>query len=983
MRLSICCLMFITILCGGENWNFDGNLDSASGRAQLRITGGTGEYTADRFGNPGKALYLTEGQRLIFGDFSFSDGQKDRPFCLAWYQKCEVPEDKSGRPESKILTMFSKKGEYRIGWSAAFRGTLYSGDKIKSSHCPQMRMNSGKWTHIAVNFDGNDFTFFQDGKLLGGVAGENNSPEYRAMVPDKNPLVFGGNFKGAIDDLQILDRVLTQEEIRRLVSPSVTVAKRTDTTAWKYRFSSFVDTKNPENKLKLETVAGLSFDDEAIYAAVHCQLPEGYISKSRESGQIWLDDSVELFLFPIPGESHYYQFVVNSAGAVLSAMDGDSRWESGFTAVVNQTGNAWTVEMRIPFDKMRLDHRVGSDWGINIIRNTPGANEHAMLAWTPDYRDAKKAAVARFETAPQLWRFQRPFLLAQLREFKERVSEELLVSVESMEKRLQSASALPEEFGREFTELKEKYVKHELNAYAIYSGRLRINAGHTLQKIPREAGSYFQAQAIPVTLTAAAGEAESFQLTVESTDQNPLLKLVAAPGKLWGEKISLEWTAHLVEHVKTMSAPRYPTSHVGYWADPLLPLGEFDVSPGLRRTLWFTVEVPPGTPAGNYSGEIVISGDGENVSIPVKLRVRPFELPHTLKTAFGNYRQAHQRYCGKELPFDKFVESCRFLKRYRLDSKNAFQESVIWKKDQPDLTEAAKLFTELKPFYSALYRLPSARVLQKQWQPENWLARYRSTVEKWPQNETYVYGVDELKERDCPPEKCDEVMAIYRRFKEIAPWPIVQTIDHNGADFLPKMVGSVDIWCPLLRLYDRESDFFQERKREGEILWLYTCIADFYPLPTFYLDSPATDPRVIFHLTFKAGATGFLYWTVNWWHYYLNPDWPENPEFKKQKNTHGDGMLVYPGPDFSLYPSIRLEAIRDGIEDYEYLALLKSLMASLPNEKTLIAEAEILLSSAEVCRSMTDFTTSPEVILGYRQKVGDMIEKLLAKKNGR
>jgi len=42
---------------------------------------------------------------------------------------------------------------------------------------------------------------------------------------------------------------------------------------------------------------------------------------------------------------------------------------------------------------------------------------------------------------------------------------------------------------------------------------------------------------------------------------------------------------------------------------------------------------------------------------------------------------------------------------------------------------------------------------------------------------------------------------------------------------------------------------------------------------------------------------------------------------RQHKWANGDGNLIYPGPESPL-SSIRLENIRDGLEDYEYLRLL-------------------------------------------------------------
>jgi hypothetical protein len=74
------------------------------------------------------------------------------------------------------------------------------------------------------------------------------------------------------------------------------------------------------------------------------------------------------------------------------------------------------------------------------------------------------------------------------------------------------------------------------------------------------------------------------------------------------------------------------------------------------------------------------------------------------------------------------------------------------------------------------------------------------------------------------------------------------------------------------------------------------------------------------------GFTGLLYWAVD--HWTQNP-WEDVDTYTQPKeNAHypGEGMLVYPGDAAGLrgtVPSIRLKWIREGVEDYEYVELLK------------------------------------------------------------
>ncbi|MNI32621.1 hypothetical protein D3C73_865410 [compost metagenome] len=74
-----------------------------------------------------------------------------------------------------------------------------------------------------------------------------------------------------------------------------------------------------------------------------------------------------------------------------------------------------------------------------------------------------------------------------------------------------------------------------------------------------------------------------------------------------------------------------PVVKFDHFAEPvedsptLLPIA---LRQGESKQMWVTVKVPAGTPAGFYSGTIVITADGAPAgSLTLDIRVLPFELP--------------------------------------------------------------------------------------------------------------------------------------------------------------------------------------------------------------------------------------------------------------------------------------------------------------------------------------------------------------------
>jgi len=256
-------------------------------------------------------------------------------------------------------------------------------------------------------------------------------------------------------------------------------------------------------------------------------------------------------------------------------------------------------------------------------------------------------------------------------------------------------------------------------------------------------------------------------------------------------------------------------------------------------------------------------------------------------------------------------------------------------------------------------------------------------------HEAYVYGIDEPAPRAYP-----FVRRVYEMVREAAPdFPIMQTVNQTVPGELADLV---DIWCPLS---SRVSDgFYAQRKQAGDTLWMYVCCGPKPPYANFFIDQPATDHRVLFWQAWDAGATGLLYWCICWWNGLPGPatgepHFPDVPVVLKDRSdsllklgVNGDGILVWPGPDMTPYPSLRLEVIRDGIEDYEYLALLSRCVdaaqglpaAQRPAPETLEQARALCRVPEEISRTFTEYTKDPAVILARRKAIGDMIEGLTA-----
>jgi len=120
-------------------------------------------------------------------------------------------------------------------------------------------------------------------------------------------------------------------------------------------------------------------------------------------------------------------------------------------------------------------------------------------------------------------------------------------------------------------------------------------------------------------LKAGRGEWESFQVVIRS-DVGRLISfevydLEGLRGKIVGSTVSVFREV-------------YVDTPAGRRADPLVPAaGHADAAAGENTVLWFDVFVPPGTYAGKYVGRLKFKWSGGELELPLELTVWDVELP--------------------------------------------------------------------------------------------------------------------------------------------------------------------------------------------------------------------------------------------------------------------------------------------------------------------------------------------------------------------
>ena len=281
----------------------------------------------------------------------------------------------------------------------------------------------------------------------------------------------------------------------------------------------------------------------------------------------------------------------------------------------------------------------------------------------------------------------------------------------------------------------------------------------------------------------------------------------------------------------------------------------------------------------------------------------------------------------------------------------------------------------------------------------------------------YVYWYDEPEEKDYP--FVTEGFGLLKKYAPDLARMLTEEPNDRLCDQLDAAGGNIDIWCPVSNCFSMPEA--SRRMAKGERFWWYVCTGPKAPYCTEFTDHPAHELRLWHWQAFERGITGSLIWITNYWTCETAfPDGYQNPytdpvcyaQFDglapgvKLSWGNGDGRLFYP-PLCAAAPnsndghsndghsnnehsnngqqsiedpvdSIRIEELREGIEDYEILLTLRERYEA--KKSTLTQEErsaiEKIFDFSDITTSLTSFTDDPALILRHRARAAEAIERL-------
>jgi hypothetical protein len=433
--------------------------------------------------------------------------------------------------------------------------------------------------------------------------------------------------------------------------------------------------------------------------------------------------------------------------------------------------------------------------------------------------------------------------------------------------------------------------------------------------------------------------------------------------------------------------------------------------------MWFTVRAPVDATPGEYHGVIIIraaecesrlsaaTGRGAKASptflkLPLRVKVLPFELPKStrLKTIFDfrlhgteEVRRQWLRFMAEHRLGISHVESAPAFSykdgKVTMDT-TAFDETARYCFDELRMQVGytpqffymfgwayppKKMFglEPLTPEYNAAFK-QAYKLFSDHLKARGWHDKFVYYISDEPHFD-HPFVVEQMKTLCALIHEVDATIPIYS-----STWRHCKEWD-----------SSLDLWGVGQYGCFPASELEQVLKA-GKHFW-FTCDGQM-ATDTPYL---ATE-RMLPYYCFKYGATGFEFWGINWWTY---DPWERGwHTFIRQSDDgkhhywvrypNGDGYLTYPGKPVGVdgpVSTIRLEQVREGLEDYEAIAMLserveKAKAAGKPcaaGEKALaMARNLVMIPNAGGLHS-TEILPDPDRIPAIRKAVNAAMVRLM------
>ncbi len=407
-------------------------------------------------------------------------------------------------------------------------------------------------------------------------------------------------------------------------------------------------------------------------------------------------------------------------------------------------------------------------------------------------------------------------------------------------------------------------------------------------------------------------------------------------------------------------------AYYGFYPDGLVPLENYkllhhnSIDAGQNQGIWINANIPLEQAAGLYTGNAVLTVDGEEFNIPMELKIYDATMPEQnhQPSSFAIWYD-HIVYGEGEYSTELADKYFWFLVDKRVmpldpdpSKRTDYNVYVDWVVETQ--AENPKISSYGLPYKVASHpTMTDKKIVDRNAIMELLTIMAEKNIElREAGNETinlfekafYYLGsiCDEptgtalqvVKDCDLIISECKIAIAdqyfkgkYQDLYESCMALRHVVTTAYNTDLLGSDTTGGVQTWCPQFQHFHTEQQRQEYADRQnttdrlmGEDAWWYGCNNPKIPYPTYHLDDDMISSRVISWMQFDYNIDGDLYWCVN---IYKTGDAWTIPAVSESVQ---EGRLIYPGAKYGIdgpLSTLRMESIREGREDYEFLWLLE------------------------------------------------------------
>lgn len=458
---------------------------------------------------------------------------------------------------------------------------------------------------------------------------------------------------------------------------------------------------------------------------------------------------------------------------------------------------------------------------------------------------------------------------------------------------------------------------------------------------------------ISVEMLGSEFRSDAFLLTnATNKSQAAKLKVVGMPGGAqpsWLRLSPVAWTDTAQGTPIAAALPEAKFQNGAY---------QIPLTAGLTRKVWLTIDSSK-LPAGRHAGEIVVQAGSQTMRLPLRVTVSPVKLQRPrLSLGMWDYTNGNgafgitprNRDAAIALQKSHYVDSPwatggalpqltekDFNAKGEITAKVSFDEFDDWVQRWPNARRYMVYYAATDTFAGAKIGSPEFKSRVGSWVKS--LSQHMRDLKLDPGKLTLL-----LVDEPHTDEQDARSLAWTETVKAAAPELTIftdPTWERPDLSRFPEAIAKADIVCPLFGVFyykdtgKAASAYYAARQAAGQTLWLYDCDG-----PTRSFDPGAYFRGHAWH-AFALGAQGIGFWSFGD-SAYATSSWNE---YAAKGGSYTPVFLSADG----VTDGIHWQAVRDGMQDYEYLAMLRDVAAKTRNA-TLRNQANALLD--EVSRTV-------------------------------